>query len=54
MKLQNNITIFSGDTRNNAQAEWTNRQATESCDKKSKTIYAGDFQIGRASCRERV
>ena len=43
MKVQNNITVFSGDTRNNAQAEWANKEATESYDKKSKTIYAGDF-----------
>ena len=43
MKVQNNITVFSGDTRNNAQAEWSNKKATESYDKKSKTIYAGDF-----------
>ena len=43
MKVQNNITVFSGDTRNNAQAEWANKEAAESYDKKSKTIYAGDF-----------
>lgn len=43
MNVQNNITVFSGDTRNNAQAEWANKEATESYDKKSKTIYAGDF-----------
>lgn len=43
MKLQNNITVFSGDTRNNAQAEWVKKEAAESFDKKSKTIYAGDF-----------
>lgn len=43
MKVQNNITVFSGDTRNNAQAEWSNKKATQSYDKKSKTIYAGDF-----------
>ena len=53
MKLQNNITIFSGDTRNNAQAEWTNRQATESCDKKSKTIFAGNF-LNEFPLRERI
>lgn len=43
MNVQNNITVFSGDTRNNVQAEWANKEATESYDKKSKTIYAGDF-----------
>ena len=43
MKLQNNITIFSGDTRNNVQAEWKNKEGTDSYDKKSKTIYAGNF-----------
>lgn len=43
MKLQNNITIFSGDTRNNVQAEWTNKDVTDSYDKKSRTIYAGNF-----------
>lgn len=43
MNVQNNITVFSGDTRNNAQAEWVKKEATESFDKKSKTIYAGDF-----------
>ena len=46
MNVQNNITVFSGDTRNNAQAEWTNKEATESFDKKSKTIYAGNFLRG--------
>lgn len=43
MKVQNNITIFSGDTRNNVQEEWKNKEGTDSCDKKSRTIYAGNF-----------
>lgn len=43
MKVQNNITVFSGDTRNNAQAEWVKKEGTDSSDKKSKTIYAGNF-----------
>ena len=53
MKVQNNITVFSGDTRNNAQAEWSNKKATESYDKKSKTIYAGDF-LKEFPLRERI
>ena len=53
MNVQNNITVFSGDTRNNAQAEWANKEATESCDKKSKTIYAGDF-LKEFPLRERI
>ena len=53
MNVQNNITVFSGDTRNNAQAEWANKQATESYDKKSKTIYAGDF-LREFPLRERI
>lgn len=53
MKVQNNITVFSGDTRNNAQAEWSNKKATESYDKKSKTIYAGDF-LREFPLRERI
>lgn len=53
MNVQNNITVFSGDTRNNAQAEWANKEATESYDKKSKTIYAGDF-LKEFPLRERI
>lgn len=43
MRLQNNITVFSGDTRNNAQAEWVKKEGTYSSDKKSRTVYAGNF-----------
>ncbi len=43
MNIQNNITVFSGDTRNNAQAEWTKKEGTDSYDKKSRTVYAGNF-----------
>ncbi len=43
MRLQNNITVFSGDTRNNAQAEWVKKEGTYSYDKKSRTVYAGNF-----------
>lgn len=53
MRLQNNITVFSGDTRNNAQAEWTKKEGADSFDKKSKTIYAGDF-LKDFPLRERI
>ena len=53
MKLQNNITIFSGDTRNNVQAEWKNKEGTDSYDKKSRTIYAGNF-LKEFPLRERI
>ena len=41
MNIQNNITVFSGDTRNNAQAEWTKKEGTDSYDKKS--VRTGSF-----------
>ncbi len=53
MKLQNNITVFSGDTRNNVQAEWKNKEGTDSYDKKSRTIYAGNF-LKEFPLRERI
>lgn len=42
MKVQNNITVFTGDTQNNVQAE---RAAKDSRlqDGRNKTIYAGNF-----------
>lgn len=43
MRVQNNITVFSGDTRNNAQAEWTKKEGTYSYDQKSRSVYAGNF-----------
>lgn len=43
MKVQNNRTVFSGDTRNNAQVEWVKKEATGSSDKKNRTIYAGNL-----------
>ncbi len=53
MNIQNNITVFAGDTRNNAQAEWTKKEATDSYDKESKTIYAGNF-LKEFPMRERL
>lgn len=53
MNVQNNITIFTGDTRNNAQAEWAKKEGKDSYDGKSKTIYAGDF-LREFPLRERI
>ena len=53
MRLQNHITIFSGDTRNNVQAEWVNKEGTDSYDKKSRTVYAGNF-LKEFPMRERI
>lgn len=53
MRVQNNITVFSGDTRNNAQAEWTNKEGKDTFDKKGKTIYAGNF-MSEFPLRERI
>lgn len=53
MKVQNNITVFSGDTRNNARAEWVNKEGTDSFDQKSRTIYAGNF-LKEFPLRERI
>lgn len=45
MKVQNNITIFTGDTQNNAQAEAAraNKADKSSGNQKNKTIYAGNL-----------
>ncbi len=53
MKVQNNITVFSGDTRNNVRAEWVNKEGTDSFDQKSRTIYAGNF-LKEFPLRERI
>ena len=53
MRVQNNITIFSGDTRNNAQAEWENKEGTDSRGQKGSTIYAGNF-LREFPMRERI
>lgn len=53
MQIQNNITVFSGDTRNNAQAEWVSKEGAEASDKKGKTIYAGNF-LKEFPLRERI
>lgn len=53
MKVQNNITVFSGDTRNNVRAEWVNKEGTDSFDQKSRTIYVGNF-LKEFPLRERI
>lgn len=42
MKLQNNITVFAGDTQNHAQAQKAERDGSGQ-DGRNKTIYAGNF-----------
>ncbi len=42
MKVQNNITVFAGDTRNNKQAENADT-ASRNSQEKNKTIYAGSL-----------
>ena len=41
MKVQNNITVFSGDTRNNAQLGKTENGSAR--EENSKTFYAGNL-----------
>ena len=41
MKVQQNITIFTGDTQNNAQAE--KAKSAQTSNEKNKTIYAGNL-----------
>ena len=43
MRIQNNITIFTGDTQNNAQADKTKNENNAAQDGRNKTIYAGNF-----------
>ncbi len=44
MKIQNNITIFAGDTQNSAQADKAKEnQASNGQQEKNKTIYAGNL-----------
>ena len=42
MRVQNNITVFAGDTRNNKQAENADT-ASRNSQEKNKTIYAGSL-----------
>ena len=51
MKIQNNITIFTGDTRNNAQAE--KAKENQASDGKNKAIYAGNL-LTEAPLRDRL
>lgn len=44
MRLQNNITVFTGDTQNNAQVQQAGQKAAGSREQgKNKTFYAGNF-----------
>lgn len=46
MRLQNNINVFAGDTRNQAQQAERNRQADRAQENgKNKTFYAGNFLV---------
>lgn len=51
MKVQSNITIFAGDTRNNVQTEKTREDNASGG--KSKTIYAGNLRT-ELSLRDRI
>ncbi len=46
MRVQNNITVFTGDTQNNAQADKTKNENNAAQDGRNKTIYAGNFLKG--------
>ncbi len=46
MRLENNITVFSGDTRSNTQAAQAGGQAEKAQENgKNKTFYAGNFLV---------
>ena len=51
MKVQNNITVFSGDTRNNAQLGKTENGSAR--EENSKTFYAGNL-MNEFSLRDRI
>ena len=55
MKVQNNITIFTGNTQNNVQAESARVNQTDksSGGQKSKTIYAGNL-LTEVPLRDRI
>lgn len=54
MKVQNNITVFAGDTQNNAQAGKTKEnQASQGSQGQNKTIYAGNL-LNELSLRDRI
>lgn len=54
MRLQNNINVFAGDTRNNAQqAEKTQQIQKNQDNEKSRTFYAGNF-LAEFPLRDRI
>ena len=55
MTIQNNITIFTGDTQNNVQTESAraNKADNGSGDQKSRTFYAGNL-LKESSLRDRI
>lgn len=54
MRLQNNITVFTGDTQNNVQAQQAGRTAEKSGGEgKNKTFYAGNF-MAEFPLRDRI